>query len=155
MKKLHQDGQNVGIVRLFGTLETNTGTGIVTEYADFEPHSLQLYISNRNCGLGGQRILNFSLEMLHALEFITSRDLIHNDFNPSNVLVFKRDGGEPMLKLCDFGSASSFCAAYAYSLQALATVEHVHRGDGLWDAAVHGPGANERQGCCVFSKRRV
>ena len=109
MKILQLDGQNVGIVRLFGTLETSTGTGIVTELADYEPHSLQLYIGSRQCKLSGQRILSFSLEMLHALEFIASRGLIHNDFNPNNVLVFTHDGGDPTLKLCDFGSVAVAC----------------------------------------------
>jgi mitogen-activated protein kinase kinase kinase 7 len=46
--------------------------------------------------------MNWSLQMVMALEFVHKKDVLHRDIKPSNILLFE-DGR--VLKLCDFGTA--------------------------------------------------
>lgn len=47
-------------------------------------------------------VMNWSLQMANALEFVHRQDVLHRDIKPSNILLFQ-DGR--LLKLCDFGTA--------------------------------------------------
>ncbi|CAI8008869.1 Mitogen-activated protein kinase kinase kinase 7 [Geodia barretti] len=46
--------------------------------------------------------MNWSLQMVMALEFVHKKEVLHRDIKPSNILLFE-DGR--VLKLCDFGTA--------------------------------------------------
>ena len=57
-------------------------------------------------------LLNYSLQVAHALEFLTSRQVIHRDVATRNVLVLS----QKHVKLCDFGLSKNCqkesCAQY-------------------------------------------
>ena len=54
-------------------------------------------------GLHLQKLKEIAYQMLRALEFLHSHDIIHRDVKPENLLI--RSNG--LLKVCDFGFARS------------------------------------------------
>lgn len=54
-------------------------------------------------GLQLQKLKEIAYQMLRALEFLHSHDIIHRDVKPENLLI--RSNG--LLKVCDFGFARS------------------------------------------------
>ena len=71
---------------------------LVFEFID--KNLLEILESEPN-GLDGERIRLFIFQIIKALDFCHSNDIIHRDIKPENLLVSKKNE----LKLCDFGFA--------------------------------------------------
>lgn len=91
---------NEHIVRCIGWREdTEVGSCIVMEYVD--GGTLADYLKTSPSNKDKKRILN---ELLDALAFIHSHQVVHNDLKPENILI-TRNGHN--VKLIDFGYADS------------------------------------------------
>jgi len=55
--------------------------------------------------VGREEIVELTLQLARALDYIHMRGLVHGDIKPSNVLVELREGAPPRAKLIDFGLA--------------------------------------------------
>ena len=53
--------------------------------------------------LDWDELMDVVVQICHALEYIHSRDIIHYDVKPKNILVRKDDDGRPIVKIVDFG----------------------------------------------------
>ncbi|CDW79390.1 tldc domain-containing protein [Stylonychia lemnae] len=72
---------------------------IVSELAQ---NNLQKYVKEQPQKLSVSKISFIILQLLEALEYIHSLDIIHRDISPDNILVFK----DNTVKICDFGVVS-------------------------------------------------
>lgn len=68
------------------------------EYAPFGDLTVNLC----ETGLGEMNVKKIAPQIVSALEFMHSKDLVHRNINTDNVLVFNIDFSD--VKLCDFGS---------------------------------------------------
>lgn len=99
-KILEQLYGNEHIVRCIGWREdAEVGPCIVMEYVDGE--TLSDYLTTNPSNKEKKRILN---ELLEAVSFIHSHQVVHNDLKPENILVTHNGHN---VKLIDFGYADS------------------------------------------------
>lgn len=71
----------------------------IMEYADF---SLYTYIKKYNNSLTISKKIDFVHQIFKAFTYIHSKDILHRDVSPSNILVKMYDGTE-IIKVSDFG----------------------------------------------------
>ena len=77
------------------------GCFIAMEYVDGETLSAKLKRENGWVGKG----LRLGSEIASALQAAHRRNIIHRDLKPSNVLIKASDGGDPKIRIIDFGIA--------------------------------------------------
>lgn len=82
------------IVKLFDTIMVGFGVCHIMEYAD--AGSLEKFIPKS--GMGVEQALACMYQLFQGLEFVHSKNFIHYDIKPSNVLVFSNG----RLKITDF-----------------------------------------------------
>ena len=63
---------------------------------------------NRNGPLGGDLLVDASIQLASGLDFLHSHGVMHRDLKPQNVLVKTCVGGKICLKIGDFGLARTF-----------------------------------------------
>ncbi|PEA58437.1 hypothetical protein CON74_23245 [Bacillus thuringiensis] len=71
----------------------------IMEYAD---ESLYTYISKRNNTLDFSKRINLIQQIFKAFTYIHSKNVLHRDISPSNILIKIYDGAE-IIKVSDFG----------------------------------------------------
>ena len=106
------------IVKTLGLLENETGAGLVMEL--MEGGSLHDLILSGN-PISEERLLQIGLEILKALKAASSKDIIHHDLKPANIL-FTASG---VAKLGDFGLARSSMEESPPELHLMATPDYV------------------------------
>ncbi|CAL8234066.1 unnamed protein product [Boreogadus saida] len=74
--------------------------GLMHAIFELLEHSLCDELKKKGCGLESLTIKKYSFQILRAVDFIHSRNIMHRDIKPDNLLV-SRSG---VLKLADFGS---------------------------------------------------
>lgn len=90
------------IVRMLGSGQMDGGgCFIAMEYVDGETLSAKLKREKRLGRLG----LRLGSEIASALQAAHRRNIIHRDLKPSNVLIKASDGGDPEIRIIDFGIA--------------------------------------------------
>lgn len=71
----------------------------IMEYMDY---TLDSYISQNNSKLSASQRKGISLQILKAFEYIHSKNRLHRDISPKNILIRKYDD-VPVIKIADFG----------------------------------------------------
>ena len=89
------------IVHLHEVLHSDHGLTIILELCEYD---LKDYFRRRMGLVDGQTVKSFMYQLLLGLQFCHSRNVMHRDLKPQNILVSKT--GE--LKLADFGLAKAF-----------------------------------------------
>jgi cyclin-dependent kinase 5 len=89
------------VVHLHEVLHSDQGLTIVLELCEYD---LKDYFRERLGLVDGQTVKSFMYQLLLGLQFCHSRNVMHRDLKPQNILVSKT--GE--LKLTDFGLAKAF-----------------------------------------------
>lgn len=68
---------------------------------EFCMYDLKRYMKERNMKLSNMEIISFSYQLIQAVNYIHSKNIIHRDIKPQNLLITEYK----CLKLCDFGLA--------------------------------------------------
>ncbi|MPC14748.1 cyclin-dependent-like kinase 5 [Portunus trituberculatus] len=89
------------IVRLHDVLHSDKKLTLVFEHCD---QDLKKYFDSLNGEIDPDIVKSFMFQLLRGLEFCHSRNVLHRDLKPQNLLINKN--GE--LKLADFGLARAF-----------------------------------------------
>lgn len=89
------------IVRLHDVLHSDKKLTLVFEHCD---QDLKKYFDSLNGEIDPDIVKSFMYQLLRGLEFCHSRNVLHRDLKPQNLLINK--SGE--LKLADFGLARAF-----------------------------------------------
>ncbi|XP_044074141.1 cyclin-dependent-like kinase 5 isoform X2 [Siniperca chuatsi] len=89
------------IVRLHDVLHSDKKLTLVFEYCD---QDLKKYFDSCNGDLDPETVKSFMYQLLKGLAFCHSRNVLHRDLKPQNLLINRN--GE--LKLADFGLARAF-----------------------------------------------
>ena len=84
------------IVKLLYVKETHLSYDLVMEYAS--NGNLFHYIRKYK-GLNENKTFSLFIQVVNAINFMHSNDLIHRDIKPENILIFENN----IIKLCDFG----------------------------------------------------
>ena len=84
------------IVKLLYVKETHISYDLVMEYASLG--SLFHYIRKYK-GLNENKTFSLFIQVVNAVNFMHSNDLIHRDIKPENILIFENN----IIRLCDFG----------------------------------------------------
>ena len=84
------------IVKLLYVKETHISYDLVMEYASMG--SLFHYIRKFK-GLNENKTFSLFIQVVNAINFMHSNDLIHRDIKPENILLYENN----VIKLCDFG----------------------------------------------------
>lgn len=93
------------VVKVLDYFEENGDAYIVMEYVS--GITLRQYIENSQEPMNFEQVWDFLLPVIHALEKVHEKGLIHRDISPDNIIVRKDDS----LKLIDFGSARQYTGA--------------------------------------------
>lgn len=96
-----QELKHKNIVRLYDVLHSEKKLTLVFEHCD---QDLKKYFDSLNGEIDMQVCRSFMLQLLRGLAFCHSRNVLHRDLKPQNLLINKN--GE--LKLADFGLARAF-----------------------------------------------
>lgn len=91
-----QELKHKNIVRLYDVLHSEKKLTLVFEHCD---QDLKKYFDSLNGEIDMQVCRSFMLQLLRGLAFCHSRNVLHRDLKPQNLLINKN--GE--LKLADFG----------------------------------------------------
>lgn len=97
-ESLHELGSHDRIPKLFAYFEENQEFYLVQEYIEGEDLSHELTPGQK---LDEQATLNLLRELLKILQFVQSKNVIHRDINPRNIL---RRNSDKKLVLIDFGA---------------------------------------------------
>ncbi len=69
---------------------------------EFMDYTLDTYISKNNSKLSDSQRKGIALQVLRAFEYIHSKDRLHRDISPKNILIKEYDD-VPVVKISDFG----------------------------------------------------
>jgi serine/threonine-protein kinase len=90
------------VVKIFDVGRMASGAPyLVMEY--LEGCDLAQLLEREGPVLGAQRAVNFTLQILRALQAAHAAGIVHRDMKPSNCFVITKDGDPDFIKLVDFG----------------------------------------------------
>jgi len=95
----HKDGKHVMV--MYGYYEKNDHTLLVTEY--LRGGEIFAKIADRSYTLTEQKVIVYVKQMVRALNFMHSRQIVHLDIKPQNIMLKNRESDT--IKLIDFGLA--------------------------------------------------
>lgn len=90
------------IVRLYDVLHSERKLTLVFEHCD---QDLKKYFDSLNGEIDPEIVKSFMFQLLRGLAFCHSKNVLHRDLKPQNLLLINKNGE---LKLADFGLARSF-----------------------------------------------
>eukprot|EP00741_Cyanophora_paradoxa_P003596 tig00000093_g3493.t1 len=125
------------VVQFYGLVlvrEADGGVTLVTERADT---SLRTLLADPDRRLSLAECLDLGEQVLAALAHLHSRNIVHRDVKPGNILVFRGEGGRLQFKLTDFGIALKLAGAASTATAAVGTFAYAApealRGEGRCD----------------------
>ena len=102
LEVLRENNQS-NILRLKGFYESGLESVIVTEY--LAGGELFERISSKSYELTETKCQGFMRQVLEGLVYIHSKDIVHLDLKPNNVVCVSRDNNDQRVKIIDFGLA--------------------------------------------------
>ncbi len=91
---------NVARVYDFGVIEGTQDVFFTSEFIDGRE------LGEVSEGSSEADLADLIVQVCRGLEYVHSREIVHYDVKPTNVLVTRAPGGEPLVKLIDFGLAA-------------------------------------------------
>ncbi|KAK0138905.1 Triple functional domain protein [Merluccius polli] len=101
--------QHPHLVGLIDTYETPSSYALVLEMAD-QGRLLDYIVSWGN--LTEDKVTCYLQDVLEALHYLHNSRIVHLDVKPENLLVAQTSGGQPSIKLTDFGDAVQLNSAH-------------------------------------------
>ena len=128
-KLLHQN-----IIKVYNVYEDEETINIIMEYA--QKGNLYQLIKNEKNGFSESKAFDYFIQMINAVYYLHSNNIIHRDIKPENILISEDD----QLKLCDFGWAreltlenrSTFCGTMEYMAPEIVGSENYDYSVDIW-----------------------
>ncbi|KAJ0012283.1 hypothetical protein NQD34_013258 [Periophthalmus magnuspinnatus] len=134
------------IVRLHDVLHSDKKLTLVFEYCD---QDLKKYFDSCNGDLDPETVKSFMYQLLKGLAFCHSRNVLHRDLKPQNLLINRN--GE--LKLADFGLARAFgIPVRCYSMQRYVVTLWYRPPDVLFGAKLYSTSIDMWSAGCIFAE---
>ncbi|XP_055308833.1 serine/threonine-protein kinase TBK1-like [Sitodiplosis mosellana] len=92
------------VVKFFG-FEKVDGTNKKAIIMDNCEGNLQDAIDNKPNGLAISEVMRLDQNIVGAMARLRSKNVIHRDIKPGNILLFRQEDGQSIYKLTDFGAA--------------------------------------------------
>ncbi|MBQ4040176.1 MAG: serine/threonine protein kinase, partial [Oscillospiraceae bacterium] len=115
-RKLAQVSNVDGIVHMYDCFEANGTAYIAMEYLEGE--TLETYLE-REGKMSEQQVLDIMLPLLHALEAVHTKGIIHRDIAPDNIFLVKDAKGDTKAKIIDFGASKFASTSHSKSLSVM------------------------------------
>ena len=96
LKELKHDN----IIRLYDVMHSQHTLTLIFEFCEWD---LKGYMQSKDYQIKLEEVISFSYQLLCGLEYIHSKNIIHRDIKPQNLLINKK----LELKITDFGLARS------------------------------------------------
>jgi len=109
------------VVTLTAFYESGLESVIVTEY--LQGGELFERISSKTYDLTERKCQGFMRQVLEGLTYIHSKDIVHLDLKPNNVVCVSRDNEDQRVKIIDFGLARSLQGSPSLGLSMVGTLE--------------------------------
>ena len=109
------------VVTLTAFYESGLESVIVTEY--LPGGELFERISSKTYDLTESKCKAFLKQVLEGLTYIHSRDIVHLDLKPNNIVCVSRDNSDPRVKIIDFGLARSMQGSPSLAISMVGTLE--------------------------------
>ena len=113
--------EHPNVVTLTGVFESGLESVIVTEY--LQGGELFQRISSKTYDLTESKCKGFMRQVLEGLTYIHSKDIVHLDLKPNNVVCVSRDNEDQRVKIIDFGLARSLQGSPSLGLSMVGTLE--------------------------------
>ena len=132
-KLLHQN-----IIKVYNVYEDEETINIIMEYA--QKGNLYQLIKNEKNGFSESKAFDYFIQMINAVYYLHSNNIIHRDIKPENILISEDD----QLKLCDFGWAreltlenrSTFCGTMEYMAPEIVGSENYDYSVDIWSLGI-------------------
>ena len=132
-KLLHEN-----IIKVYNIFEDEESINIIMEYA--QNGNLYQLIKKEKNGFSEAKAFDYFIQMINAVYYLHSNNIIHRDIKPENILISK----DNKLKLCDFGWAkeltlenrSTFCGTMEYMAPEIVGSENYDYSVDIWSLGI-------------------
>jgi serine/threonine protein kinase len=132
-KLLHEN-----IIKVYNIFEDEESINIIMEYA--QNGNLYQLIKKEKNGFSEEKAFDYIIQMINAVYYLHSNNIIHRDIKPENILISK----DNKLKLCDFGWAkeltlenrSTFCGTMEYMAPEIVGSENYDYSVDIWSLGI-------------------
>ena len=135
---IHSKLYHQNIIKLYNVYEDEETINIIMEYA--KEGNLYHLIKKEKNGFSEQKSYEFFIQIINAVYYLHSNNIIHRDIKPENILI----GDDNKLKLCDFGWAkeltlenrSTFCGTMEYMAPEIVGSENYDYSVDIWSLGI-------------------
>ena len=135
---IHSKLYHQNIIKLYNVYEDEETINIIMEYA--KEGNLYHLIKKEKNGFSEQKSYEFCIQIINAVYYLHSNNIIHRDIKPENILI----GDDNKLKLCDFGWAkeltlenrSTFCGTVEYMAPEIVGSENYDYSVDIWSLGI-------------------
>ena len=135
---IHSKLYHQNIIKLYNVYEDEETINIIMEYA--KEGNLYHLIKKEKNGFSEQKSYEFFIQIINAVYYLHSNNIIHRDIKPENILI----GDDNNLKLCDFGWAkeltlenrSTFCGTMEYMAPEIVGSENYDYSVDIWSLGI-------------------
>ena len=135
---IHSKLYHQNIIKLYNVYEDEETINIIMEYA--KEGNLYHLIKKEKNGFSEQKSYEFFIQIINAVYYLHSNNIIHRDIKPENILI----GDDNKLKLWDFGWAkeltlenrSTFCGTMEYMAPEIVGSENYDYSVDIWSLGI-------------------
>ena len=135
---IHSKLYHQNIIKLYNVYEDEETINIIMEYA--KEGNLYHLIKKEKNGFSEQKSYEFFIQIINAVYYLHSNNIIHRDIKPENILI----GDDNKLKLCDFGWAkeltlenrSTFCGTMEYMAPEIVGSDNYDYSVDIWSLGI-------------------